>query len=102
MREAVGYTVRDDAGPASDLNGLVVQNGWAVEKDSFLKLSKHTSTGCREAAPVLLDLYLAAQADGFLGLFTSNVDRCATPEFQTLVARLGSEWGDVQESGELH
>jgi len=56
------------------------QRGFSLRHDSFRKIAGHRADGCHEAAAVLMDTYLAAEADGYLGLFTSNVDR--------LVARL--------------
>ncbi|KAK3269987.1 hypothetical protein CYMTET_21590 [Cymbomonas tetramitiformis] len=43
--------------------------------DSFRRIIHLDYDGCTEAMDVLLNIFIAAKADGFLGIFSSNVDR---------------------------
>lgn len=56
-----------------------VQHGWKESeknlRDAAHRVKSGESNGCNEAVSTLLNIYLAATADGFVGVYNSNLSR---------------------------
>jgi len=51
------------------------QTSFKQKHDTFSQLRMGRATGCEEALPILINIYLAIEAQGFVGVFMSNIDR---------------------------
>lgn len=60
-------------------NPRFVQHGWKESeknlRDAAQRVKSGESNGCNEAISTLLNIYLAATADGFVGVYNSNLSR---------------------------
>lgn len=56
-----------------------VQHGWKESekhlRDAAQRVARGTNSGCTEAVTTLLNILIASEADGFVGVFNSNLSR---------------------------
>lgn len=60
-------------------NPQYVQHGWVESekhlRDAAQRVARGTSSGCNEAVSTLLNAFIAAEAQGFVGVYNSNLSR---------------------------
>eukprot|EP00468_Gymnochlora_sp_CCMP2014_P014101 CAMPEP_0167768706 /NCGR_PEP_ID=MMETSP0110_2-20121227/16836_1 /TAXON_ID=629695 /ORGANISM="Gymnochlora sp., Strain CCMP2014" /LENGTH=453 /DNA_ID=CAMNT_0007657449 /DNA_START=188 /DNA_END=1550 /DNA_ORIENTATION=+ len=67
-------------------NPEYVRRGWTMQKfikaDAYLSIIHSHASGCNLGALTILNVFLAAICDGFLGSFNSNLDRMIVRVFE--------------------